>query len=296
VVTQISLLLVLLLGTTLLSFSLYRLHTFDGGFRRDHLLIVDMDTTQSLQKNAEVIGFFDELLKTVRALPGVRSAAASVVVPLSGRSWEEDHKIVGDSTQGGLHRQSFENWVTPSYFDTLGTPLILGRNLDGKDISQSPHVAVINNAFAKHAFGSDNPIGRRIYEDAKKDTITIVGVVADARYRNLHQDAPPTVYRPIAQLPASFDFLLTLNLEVWTSTPALSLAKPINQLVRRMNSGVFVDSYTFDTLVDFALSYQRLLTALSVAFGAIGLILSAIGVYGLSAYSVTRRPAEVGIR
>lgn len=296
VIAQIGLSLVLLSGAALLSFSLYRLRTFDAGFRRNHLLIVDIDTTQSLQKNTEVTGFFDELLKTVRALPGVRSVAASVIVPLTGRSWEEDYQILHTSTQEQVPFHSFENWVTPSYFDTLGTPLIMGRSLATKDIAQSPHIAVINTVFAKSVFGSGNPIGRQINEISKKDIVTIVGVVADARYRNLHETAPPTVYRPIAQLPASFGFLLTLNLEVWTSTPALSLAKPITQLVRHMNSGVFADAYTFDTLVDFALSYQRLLTALSVTFGVVGLVLSVVGVYGLSAYSAARRTAEVGIR
>ncbi len=286
----------LLLGAALLSRSLFDLRTFNPGFRRDHLLIAGVDTTQSIRKNADVVRFFDHLLEQVRVLPGVRSAAASVVVPLSGQTWAQDYDIVGDTKRTGQARHSLENWVTPQYFDTLGTPLILGRNFARSDSTKSVHVALVNQAFAARFFGSSNPIGRQVYEKEKKDTITIVGIVGDARYRSLRDDVPPTLYRPIAQLPPSFGFLLQLNLEVWTSTPAGDLAKPIDDLVQHLNSQVSVDFHTFDSLIDTNLLYERLLTALSVAFGLIGLFLSAIGVYGLSAYSVARRTSEFGIR
>jgi ABC-type antimicrobial peptide transport system permease subunit len=174
--------------------------------------------------------------------------------------------------------------------------LILGRNFGQSDSAGSPHVAVVNEAFARRAFGLSNPLGHRIYETAKKDTITIVGVVSNARYRSLRAEAPPTVYRPIAQLPSAFGFLLTLNLEVWTSTPPSSVANPIDRLVKHLDSQASVDLRAFDSLIDSDLLYERLLTVLSVAFGIIGLLLSAIGVYGLSAYSVARRTSEVGIR
>ncbi len=157
-------------------------------------------------------------------------------------------------------------------------------------------MALVNQAFARQAFGSSDPIGRQVSEKEKKDTITIVGIVGDARYRNLRDEAPPTLYRPIAQLPPSFDFLLSLNLEVWTEAPAINFTRPIDELVKRLNNRVSVDFHTFESLIDSALLYERLLTVLSVAFGSIGLLLSCIGIYGLSAYSVARRTSELGIR
>ncbi len=119
VAVQISLSLVLLLGATLLARSLFDLRTFNPGFRRDHLLIAEVDTTQAIQKNAEVARFFDLLLEKVRALPGIRSAAASVVVPLSGRTWQQDYEMPGKANGVEQLRHSFENWVTPGYFETL---------------------------------------------------------------------------------------------------------------------------------------------------------------------------------
>ncbi|MGA8026824.1 MAG: ABC transporter permease [Bryobacteraceae bacterium] len=294
VAVQISLSLVLLLGATLLSRSLFDLRTFNPGFRRDHLLIANVDTTQSIHKNADVVLFFDRLLEQVRTLPGVRSAAASVVVPLSGQTWQQNYEIVGKQAAHVQH--SFEHWVTPDYFETLGTPLILGRNLAPTDSAKSFHVALVNQTFAKLAFGSSNPIGRQVYDKDEKDTITIVGIVGDARYRSLRADAPPTIYRPVSQLPSAFGFLLALNLEVWTSTPPADLARPIEGIAKRLDSQASLEFHTFDSLIDANLLYERLLTVLSISFGLIGLFLSAIGVYGVSAYSVARRTSEVGIR
>jgi ABC-type antimicrobial peptide transport system permease subunit len=109
-------------------------------------------------------------------------------------------------------------------------------------------------------------------------------------------DPPPTLYRPIAQLPPSFPFLLTLNLEVWTNAPANTLRKPIDELLGQLDNQATADFHTFDSFIDANLLYERLLTALSIASGLIGLFLSATGVYGLSAYSVSRRIPEFGIR
>lgn len=160
------------------------------------------------------------------------------------------------------------------------------------------HVALVNQAFVKRYLATANPIGRRIFEikKDKRDPIQIVGIVGDARYRSLTDETPPTVYRPVAQIPATFGFLLELNLEVWTNSPAANLAGPIRTTVKRLNSGVSTEIRTFDSLIDSNLLYERMLTALSIAFGAVGLLLSAIGVFGLCAYAVGRRTSELGIR
>jgi putative ABC transport system permease protein len=292
---QVGLSFVLLLGAMLLARSLFELRTFNPGFRRDHILIAGVDTTQAIQKNADVARFFDRLLEKVRALPGVRAASASVVVPLSGRSWQQDYEIPGNAKAAQV-RHSFENWVTPEYFETLGTPLVLGRYFARADSAKAVHVALVNQAFATYVFGSSNPVGRQVYEHDKKDPITIVGIVGDARYRKLREAAPPTLYRPIAQLPPSFDFLLSLNLEVWTETPSAEVVRPVRELVSGLNDRVSVEFHTFDSMIDTNLLYERLLTVLSVAFALIGLVLSSIGVYGVSANSVARRTAEFGIR
>ncbi len=296
IAVQTSLSLVLLLGATLLSRSLFDLRTFNPGFRRDHLLVADIDTSQTIHKNTEVARFFDRLLEQVRIIPGVRSAAASAVVPLSGQTWQQDYEILGRNKRDTRLYHSFENWVTPGYFETLGTSLLLGRNFNDRDLSETAYVALVNQTFAKRAFGSSNPIGQQVHEKGKQGLITIVGVVSDTRYRSLREDAPPTFYRPIAQLPSSFPFVLTLNLEVWTNSSANYFQKPIGELINGLAPQATADFGTFDSLIDSNLLYERLLTALSVSFGLIGLFLSAVGVYGLSAYSAARRTPEFGIR
>ncbi|MBV9501084.1 MAG: ABC transporter permease [Acidobacteriaceae bacterium] len=295
---QIGFSLVLLLGAALLSRSLYDLRTFDPGFRRDHLLIADVDTTQSIHKNADVVRFFDNLLERVRSLPGVRSAAASKVVPLGGRTWQNDYELDQDRDQSANKIHSYLNWVTPEYFQTLGTPLVLGRDFSAQDSASSPRVAIVNETFVKRYLGTANPIARRFFEitKGKRDPIQIIGIVRDARYRSLTDEIPPTVYRPIEQLPTAFDFLLELSLEVWTRAPARDLAGPIRSIPKQLDAQVSTEIRTFDSLIDSNLLYQRMLTALSIAFGAVGLVLSAIGVFGLSAYAVGRRTPELGIR
>jgi putative ABC transport system permease protein len=174
--------------------------------------------------------------------------------------------------------------------------LTLGRDFLSFNNSKSAPVAIVNEAFARRAFGSASPLGQQLFQEPKHDLLTIIGVVSDARYRTLRDDAPPTVYRPVAQLPPSFDFLLALHLEVWTSTPPLTQVSPITTLIKRANPLANLEFHSFESMIDANLLYERLLTALSVAFGAIGLLLSAIGVYGLCAYSVARRIPEFGIR
>jgi putative ABC transport system permease protein len=219
-----------------------------------------------------VARFFSGLIERLRAVPGIRSAAASVVVPLTGRTWQREYEAIGPTEQAQRIYHSFENWVTPEYFTTLGTPLILGRNFDIHDSVNAAHVALVNQSFASHLFGSSNPIGRQLYDKGKKDQITIVGIVGDARYRALRADVPRTVYRPISQVPPSFPFVLTLNLEVWTSSPANNFRKPIEEIVRRLDTQATLDFRTFDSLIDSNLLYERLLTMLSMAFGLIGLL------------------------
>ena len=283
---QIALSFTLLVGATLLARSLYDLRTFPAGFRRDHLLMLSPDNSgRALPDNAARIRYTRTLLDQVRALPGVRSASASVVIPMGGSSWQFDYAA------GAVSGHAYVNLVMPDFFRTMGTRLIMGRDLTAKDDAASPRIAVVNESFARRYWPGQSPLGKQFHEvDKAAILITVAGVVEDARYRDFRKNAPPTVYLPLLQRDSTQGW--SLNLEVWTYTDPQSLIRPMTKLL----GGVETTIRTFTELIDRRLLYERLLTSLSLAFGALGILICAVGIYGVAAYSVSRRTAEIGIR
>ncbi|MDR3703454.1 MAG: ABC transporter permease [Candidatus Sulfopaludibacter sp.] len=282
---QIALSFTLLVGATLLARSLYDLRTFPAGFRRDHLVLLSPDASgRALYEDAARVRYTRTLLDQIRALPGVRSASASVVIPMGGTSWQRD--FAAGATSG----HAYVNLVMPDFFRTMGTRLIMGRDLTEKDDAASPHIAVVNESFARRYWPGQNPLGKPFHETDKAAILTVAGVVEDAKYRDFRQNAPPTVYLPLLQRASTEGW--SLNLEVWTYTDPQALIRPIARLL----GGVETTIRTFTELIDRRLLYERLLTSLSVAFGALGILICAVGIYGVAAYSVSRRTAEIGIR
>ncbi len=172
----------------------------------------------------------------------------------------------------------------------MGTRLIMGRDLTEKDDATSPRIAVVNESFARRYWPAQSPLGKQFQEMDKADLLTVAGVVEDAKYRDFRKNAPPTVYLPLLQRDSTQGW--SLNLEVWTYTDPQSLIRPLTKLL----GGVETTIRTFTELIDRRLLYERLLTSLSLAFGALGILICAVGIYGVAAYSVSRRTAEIGIR
>jgi putative ABC transport system permease protein len=282
---QIALSFTLLVGATLLARSLYDLRTFPAGFRRDHLVLLSPDNSdRALPDNAARMRYTRTLLDEIRALPGVRAASASVVIPMAGSSWQFDY--AAGTTSG----HAYVNLVMPDFFRTMGTRLIMGRDLTAKDDAASPLIAVVNESFARRYWPGQNPLGKQFHEVDKVAILTVAGVVEDAKYRDFRKSAPPTVYLPLLQRDSTQGW--SLNLEVWTYTDPNSLIRPMTKLL----GGVETTIRTFTELIDRRLLYERLLTSLSLAFGALGILICAVGIYGVAAYSVSRRTAEFGIR
>ncbi len=282
---QIALSFTLLVGATLLARSLYDLRTFPAGFRRDHLVLLSPDVSgRALREDAARMRYTRTLLDQIRALPGVRSASASVVIPMGGSSWQFDYAA------GATSGHAYVNLVMPDFFRTMGTRLVAGRDLTEKDDAASPLIAVVNESFARRYWPGQSPLGKQFHEVDKAAFLTVAGVVEDAKYRDFRKSAPPTVYLPLLQRASTGGW--SLNLEVWTYTDPHSLIRPMTKLL----GGVETTIRTFTELIDRRLLYERLLTSLSVAFGALGILICAVGIYGVAAYSVSRRTAEIGIR
>jgi len=183
------------------------------------------------------------------------------------------------------------NIVAPKYFETLGTPLIAGRDFSPDDEGR-PRVAIVNQAMARYYFGSASPLGRQFTFDGQPRPLEIVGVVGDAKYWDLHEAPPRTVYQNALQGTNATSILV-----MRTSVPPSSVAADVRRVVHELLPGVPVARITtLAEQIDASILPERLVAMLSEIFGALAAILVAIGLYALLAYMVTRRIAEIGIR
>ena len=189
-------------------------------------------------------------------------------------------------------------YIAPRYFDTIGTPLTLGRELEGSDMKSSRKVAVVNEAFVREFLPDEKRPDSRTFsfDDTKPEggePTYIVGVVHDIRHKGIQTPAKPTVYVPIDQVPnPSWPTIL-----VRTQAPPNALVAPIYRELRRLGPSLAIGEIrTLRQQVDESIFEQRLLAALGAFFGALALLLAAVGLYGVVAYSTARRTGEIGLR
>jgi predicted permease len=292
---QVALSLTLITGALLLARSLYDLRTFDAGFRRDHLLIASPDVSETIPKAQDQLQFEQQVVARIRALPGVRAASASTLVPVVGGLWTTDFVADGYVPQTKNDTKCYVNFVSPGFFETMGTPLLLGREFEARDQQpNAPVAAIVNESFARHFWSKENPIGKRVHEVDKAKRIAVIGVARDAKYRTLRDDAPRTIYLRFPPPPAGLAF--NFQVEVWTAPHPEALVPAVRKIFQDENAQIPVRLQTFDRLIDGRLLYERLLSGIAICFGVLALLMATVGVYGVAAYSASRRTLEVGIR
>lgn len=184
------------------------------------------------------------------------------------------------------------NAVAPKYFSTLRTPVLTGREFTTADGSSAPHVAVVNESFVKRYLSGISPIGQRV--SIRANDMQIVGVVKDAAYESLRDAPPPTVYAPLAQSPTPGRGTVTLAIDAGSATP--SVAPALQRLLQSKLPVTPILVRTFSAQIDRALIRERVMAALAGGLGAVALVLATIGLYGLLAYTVTRRMNEIEVR
>ena len=262
------------------------------GFQRDNLLLIRLDPTAAGYSAGELSRLYRELLDRLKTIPGVRSATLSGMTPLSGAGASRHVAVEGYPGKPEQNRYHSLNWVAPGYFETLGTPLLAGRDFTLQDRG-SAHLALINRTMAHFYFGDANPIGKRFTIEGYQEPYEIMGVVGDAKYDNPRESTPNTIYLTAFQEGRAFAHNVILRSSQASEAVTGEALRAVSEILK----GVRVERVTtMARQVDATIVPERLVALLSAAFGALGSILAAIGLYGLLAYTVARRVSEIGIR
>src|SRR6267154_588142 len=297
VIPQIALSLVLTVGAGLLVRTLENLKNFYPGFREQNVLLFSIRPGMIGYTDAQVTELYERLLEQIKRTPSVSAVTFSAFSPLAGWSGFTDARVEGYTPRQGEYPAISVNFVGPRYFRTMGTAVLLGRDIAEEDRAGHPKVAVINEAMAQHFFGDSNPIGRRFSIPGwKADTsaMEIVGVVENAKFINLRDQVPPAAYIPFFQSPDSF---LAASFEVRSSTNPTALAGSIREMIQQADSRLpLFGVKTLSEQIDETLVQERIVALLSSLFGVVALFLACVGLYGVMSILVVQRTHEIGIR
>ena len=299
VVMQVGLSMVLLTGAGLFARSLVNLQTEDVGFDRNNLLLLGIDPRLAEYKTNQLATLYQQLIDRLGSLPQVKSVSMATYAPMSGTRRSSSVKVAGYTPQSGDDVNVQDILAGPRYAETLGMPVLRGRDIELRDTAAATQIAVVNATFAEHFFKGQNPIGHSFTFDDETDKgnpIEIVGVVGDIKSNvDDRTKTDPTVYRPILQIQDGSAYSVTLH--VRTLSDPTPLTSEVRQMINQIDPKLPIFGVT--TMSDQLrenLNQERLIAQLVSFFGALALILACIGLYGVMAHGVARRTNEIGIR
>jgi predicted permease len=291
VVAQIALSTVLLIGSSLLVRSMRQLLHTDLGLDRDHLLIVHAATSRTSYGGQRLIAFETELRDRALSVPGVDAASYSETGPFSGGESAGHVVVPGFATQADSESEIYYDRVGPEYFRAIGARLLRGRDFTPADIAAKAAVGVIDATMAKAYFRDRDPIGRTVSIDAA--TYTVVGVVKDVEYSDARAQPVRRLFVPGVvppSRPASFE------LQLHVRTDPARFVEPVRRALSSADHTVPLEITPLADRVRATVSRDTLLMQVTTSFGAITLLLAALGLYGITAYATTQRTSEFGLR
>ena len=292
-VAEVSLSLVLLIAAGLLLTSFARLQRVQPGFNPDGVFVAQIAVPAQRYDRERLVAFYESLYQRLATLPGATAAALTDRVPLTGGTTPAPVAVLGRPIPPMSERpQANRHLVSPGYFKTLGIPLKAGRDFDERDSARVPHVAIVNETFAKLHFPNEDPIGRSLVTGMAQMQSQIVGVVADVRGENLNTPPGADYFLPALQRPETFT-----NILVRTSASPVTMVGPVREALRGVDPNLpLLDPRPLSDRIAQTVADRKLALILLASFAGLALLLASLGVYSVMAHLVAFRTSEIGIR